>query len=67
MDVVEKTANDGFDNTPYVGTLSNNGVGISPFHDFESKIAKSLPDELAAIEADIIAGKIVVSSPSSPK
>jgi len=44
--------------TNYVGTLANKGVGIAPFHDYESKVPATLTDELKAITADIIAGKI---------
>ncbi len=67
MDVIMKTATGGFDNTPYVGTLANDGVGISPFHDFESKVDPALQSELEAIRQKIIDGEITVTSPSSPK
>ena len=56
-----------FDNSAYVGDLKNNGVGIAPFHDFESKVTPSLADELAKIKAGIIDGSIKTSSPSSLK
>jgi basic membrane protein A len=42
----------------YVGTLANKGVAIAPFHDYESKVPATLADEIKAITADIIAGKI---------
>ena len=42
----------------YVGTLANNGVGLAPFHDFDSKIPASVKSELDQIKADIISGKI---------
>ncbi|GAB4404320.1 MAG: hypothetical protein Kow00123_16080 [Anaerolineales bacterium] len=45
----------------YVGTLKNNGVGIAPFHDYESKIPAGLTDELKQITEDIKAGKIKTS------
>lgn len=54
-----------FDNSLYIGTLKNGGVGISPFHDFASKVDPSLAGELKTIEAGIIAGTIPVASPSS--
>jgi pyruvate kinase len=44
----------------YVGTLSNKGVGISPEHD--AKWGAGIADEVAALEADIISGKIDVKS-----
>lgn len=51
-----------FDNTPYIGTLKNDGVGIAPFHDFESKVDPALKGELDALKADIISGKITLKS-----
>ncbi|MET4782727.1 BMP family ABC transporter substrate-binding protein [Glaciihabitans sp. UYNi722] len=51
-----------FDNTAYIGTLKNDGVGIAPFHDFESKVNPDLQKELDSIKADIISGKITVKS-----
>ncbi|TPW99947.1 BMP family ABC transporter substrate-binding protein, partial [Schumannella luteola] len=41
-----------FDNTPYVGTLENGGVGIAPTHDWEAKLPASLLDEVAQLQAD---------------
>lgn len=55
-----------FSNKQYVGTLSNKGVDIAPFHDWESKIRPELQAELASIKQDIIDGKIKVTSPASP-
>jgi len=66
-DVVTQAAKGKFDSTPYVGTLKNDGVGIAPFHDFESKVDKGLQGELDKIKAGIIDGSIKVTSPSSPK
>ena len=55
-----------FDVEPYVGTLENEGVALSSFHDFESQLPDGLTDELAALQEQIIAGDIVVESPNSP-
>jgi basic membrane protein A len=44
----------------YVGTLANKGVGISPEH--EAKWGAGLADEVVALEADIVSGKIDVKS-----
>jgi basic membrane protein A and related proteins len=64
--VVEQAASKkAFDNSQYVGTLKNDGVGLAPFHDFASKIPSSLTGELAKIKAGIIDGSIPVQSPSS--
>ena len=51
-----------FDPTPYVGTLENEGVGIAPFHDFESKVPADLGAALDAIAAGIVDGSIPVES-----
>jgi len=50
------------DTTPYVGTLDNGGVGIAPFHSFESMVSAELQGEVDAIGAGIIDGSIPVSS-----
>lgn len=56
-----------FDNTPYIGTLENGGVGIAPTHEWESKLDPALLAEVEELQAAIIAGEFVVDSPSSPK
>lgn len=61
-DVIELTAASGFDNTPYLGNLENDGVGIAPFHNWESKVSPDLQGELDTIRAGIIAGDIEVTS-----
>ncbi|WP_203580629.1 BMP family lipoprotein [Microbacterium hibisci] len=55
-----------FDPEPYVGTLENEGVKLSSFHDFESQLPEGLLDELTALQEQIIAGDIVVESTNSP-
>jgi basic membrane protein A len=65
--VVKDAAAGNFSNTPYVGTLKNNGVGLAPFHDFESKVDSGLSGELDKIKQGIIDGSITVESPASPK
>ncbi|MEF3405169.1 BMP family lipoprotein [Agromyces sp. CCNWLW203] len=61
-EAVLAAGNDEFDNTPFVGTLENDGVGIAPFHDFESKIPAELQGELDALKEAIIAGDVEVTS-----
>jgi basic membrane protein A len=56
----------GFTNAPYIGTLENGGVGIAPFHDFDSQVSEDTKAEIEQITADIIAGTTVVDSPSNP-
>jgi basic membrane protein A len=65
-DVVVAAAGGDFDNTPYVGTLENGGVGLAPFHDFESKVPAELQGELDDLKAKIVSGEVEVTSPSTP-
>jgi basic membrane protein A len=65
---VTMAATDGsIDNTLYVGTLENDGLGLAPFHDFEDKVDPELQGKLDELRQMIIDGDIVVESPSSPK
>jgi basic membrane protein A and related proteins len=62
-----KAAKDGsFSNEPYVATLENDGTGLTPFHEFESKVPAELKSELDALKADIISGKITIESKAQP-
>jgi basic membrane protein A len=51
----------------FVGTLKNNGVSIAPYHEFDSKVDAALKAEVEQLKADIISGKVTVSSPAQPK
>jgi basic membrane protein A len=42
----------------YVGTLSNGGAVLAPFHDFASNIPSALQAELQQIQAGIESGSI---------
>ncbi|MDW4573423.1 BMP family ABC transporter substrate-binding protein [Microbacterium sp. M3] len=61
-----QAASGDFDVTPYVGTLENEGVGLSGFGTFESQLPEGLTDELDALREQIISGELEVTSPSSP-
>lgn len=65
-DATVAAAKGDFDAAPYIGTLENEGVKLSSFHDFESQLPDGLVDELAALQASIVAGDITVESPNSP-
>ncbi|WP_438353601.1 BMP family lipoprotein [Microbacterium sp. CJ88] len=65
-DAVKAASSGSFDTAPYVGTLENQGVGLSSFHDFESKLPAGLTGELDALQKSIIDGSLKVTSPSSP-
>jgi basic membrane protein A len=61
------TANGNFTNTPYIGTLANDGVGLAPYHDFESKVPAELTAKIDELKAQIIDGTIKVESTNSPQ
>jgi basic membrane protein A and related proteins len=44
----------------YVGTLANDGVGMAPFHNFDSKIPQAIKDGIATLQAGLIDGSIKV-------
>jgi basic membrane protein A len=64
---VEDSSGGTFATKDYIGDLSNGGVGLSPFHTFDSKIDSGLKSELTQIQKDIISGTIKITSPSQPK
>jgi basic membrane protein A len=51
----------------FVGTLANNGVSLAPYHEFDSKVPAQLKTEVDQLKADIIAGKVTVTSAAQPK
>lgn len=61
-EAVLAAGNDEFDPAPFVGTLENEGVGLAPFHEFESKVPEGLQGELDDLQAAIIAGDVEVQS-----
>ena len=65
--VVKEDIEGKFSNTPYVGTLANEGVQLAPFHDLESAVPAELKSELDQIKKDIVDGKLKVESAASPK
>jgi len=64
---VEQVADGTFPTGSYVGTLKNDGTGLAPFHEFDSKVPADLKSQLDSVKADIISGKIKITSPSQPQ
>jgi len=60
--ITSAASDEEFDFAPYIGTLENDGVGLAPFHNFESKVSDSLASELDEVKAGIIDGSIPVTS-----
>jgi basic membrane protein A len=61
---VISATNGTFKGGAYVGTLSNGGVALAPYHDFATVVPASLQAEITALKADIISGKIVPATKS---
>jgi basic membrane protein A and related proteins len=61
------TVNGNYTNVPYIGTLANDGVGLAPYHDFESKVPAELTAKIEELKAQIIDGTIKVESTNSPQ
>ena len=64
---VTDAVNGKYSNTTYVGTLANDGVGLAPYHDFESKVPAELTTKIEELKAQIIDGTIKVESANSPQ
>jgi basic membrane protein A len=62
-----KAASGTFPKGNYIGTLENDGTGLAPFHDFDSKVPSDVKSELDQVKSDIISGKIKITSPSQPQ
>ena len=60
MQVIKQAMDDTFEGGMIVGTLGNDGVGIAPYHSFDSAVPAALKAEVDAIRAGIIAGSINV-------
>jgi len=65
--VVTEDKDGKFNNTPYVGTLANDGVQLAPFHDLDSQVPADVKTDLEKIKKDIVDGKLKVESAASPK
>jgi basic membrane protein A and related proteins len=61
------TVNGNYSNTPYIGTLANDGVGLAPYHDYESKVPAELNTKIEDLKKQIIDGTITVESSNSPQ
>ena len=60
-DSIRQTAEGTFTPGNTRGFLSNDGVGLSPYHNFDSIVSDDTKAEVAQLKADIIAGTQSVS------
>ena len=66
VEIVGDVVDGEFTNEPYVGTLENGGVEIAPYHDLEALVTPELQGEIDGLRQAIIAGELVIDSPSAP-
>lgn len=66
FDTIESSVNGEFSSEPYIGTLENGGVGLAPYHDFDSQIPDELKSQVEAIIAEISDGTTVVETSNQP-
>lgn len=64
-EAISESIEDTFSNELYVGTLENGGVGLAPYHDFDSTIPQELKDKIEELKAGIIDGSITVTATAS--
>jgi len=67
QDAIKSAVDNSFTNAEYVGTLENDGTGLSPYHEFDSKIPDELKSEIDQLKKDIVDGKITLASKAQPK
>jgi basic membrane protein A len=61
FDTIKSVQDGTFAGGVYSGTLENGGVGMAPFHAFDSQVPSDLQAELEQLKADIISGAVSVS------
>jgi basic membrane protein A len=49
-----------FEGGLYVGTLANDGVGISEYHEFDAEVPQELKDRIEELKQGIISGEVSV-------
>jgi len=58
FETIQKVMDANFEGGVYVGTLFNDGVGITSFHQLDSLVSDELKLEIDNVTADIIAGEL---------
>jgi basic membrane protein A and related proteins len=64
-EAIKESMEGNFSNELYDGTLANGGVGLAPFHDFDSKIPQELKDKIDELKQGIIDGSITIQPAAS--
>ena len=60
LDLIKKNSGGDMGGENYIGTLANDGVKLSPFHDFEPNVSTETKAEIDALKAAIADGSVKV-------
>lgn len=60
--VIQKTVTGSFPKGNYLGTLTNSGVGLAPYHQLAGKVPAALQKEITALEKAVAAGTVQVKA-----
>jgi basic membrane protein A len=66
LEAIKASKDGSFSNAAYTGDLKNEGTGLAPYHQFDSRVPAELKAEVDKVKADIIAGTITIESKSQP-
>jgi basic membrane protein A len=62
LETIKKNAGGDMGGENFLGTLANGGVGLSPFHGFDSQIPAELKAEVDQLSADIASGAVDINA-----
>jgi len=65
-DTIKAHADGDFSSEAYVGTLANGGVGLAPYHDYDSKVSDDLKAEIESLQKEIEDGTTTVETTNQP-
>ncbi len=60
-EIIRRSLEDKFEAGKYIGNLNNDGVGLAPYYEMESKIPEQIRNEIQEIREKIIIGEIKLS------
>ena len=60
--VISKTVDGSFPKGDYYGTITNDGVGLAPYHQLASKVPSALQKEITELQQEVASGKVKVKS-----
>ena len=64
FDAIQSVVDDEFEGGLYVGTLENEGVGIAPYQDWESKVPADVQSKVEEYQQQIIDGTLTIEPPA---